>query len=265
MIELENFPTNKIAQKMMKTVSPIYDKAYVAKWLYQVMGVEMEEAWQFFEELRLQAFPETATWGIVYWEQRYHIASDESLTIEERRRRVIIKRSKRKPMNPERMKQLVQDVSGRSAEVTERNDEYVFFVSIFPGESNVDYQALIDAVRIAKPSHLSPVLLFETDVKLTITREQQIWSYDYPAAGTGVTGETPDINTVGALHNAGFVIDASMEGNKFDYPAAGTKNSGEVPDTNVAGKVEGGSVLPSVSADGSVFEYQLCGEAEHDI
>lgn len=62
-MNLENFPTSPAAKRMIKTVSPIYDKSYVAKWIFQVMGLEIDEAWQFIEELRLQAFPETATVG----------------------------------------------------------------------------------------------------------------------------------------------------------------------------------------------------------
>ena len=39
-MNLENFPTSPAAKRMMKTVSPIYDKSYVAKWIFQVMGLE---------------------------------------------------------------------------------------------------------------------------------------------------------------------------------------------------------------------------------
>ena len=42
MIDLDNFPTSPAAKRMMKTVSPIYDKAYVGKWIFQVMGLEMD-------------------------------------------------------------------------------------------------------------------------------------------------------------------------------------------------------------------------------
>jgi hypothetical protein len=40
MIDLEKFPTSPAAKRMMKTISPVYDKAYVGKWLLQVMGMK---------------------------------------------------------------------------------------------------------------------------------------------------------------------------------------------------------------------------------
>lgn len=184
-MNLENFPTSPAAKRMLKTVSPIYDNAYVAKWIFQVMGLEIDEAWQFIEELRLQAFPETATWGIEYWEQRYHIAPDESLSLEERRQRVIIKRGKRSPMNPARIERIVRDVTGREDIVTEDNGTYTFHISILPGESTVDYQELIDTIKSVKPSHLAFKVLFETDVSMTIQVNNQAYTFEYPLCGEG--------------------------------------------------------------------------------
>lgn len=298
-MNLENFPTSPAAKRMMKTVSPIYDRSYVAKWIFQVMGMEMDEAWKFFEELRLQAFPETATWGIVYWEQRYHIPPDDSLTIEERRQRVIIKRGKRRPMNPARIEQFTRDITGREAIVTERNGEYVFFIAILPGESAVDYHELIKTIRSAKPSHLTPVVLFETDVALTIQAtnqekysfgytlagtvpdtntvgalgennfvldtDMQRCPFDYEMAGTGTAGEEPGINTVGALHDNDLLLGTSMGGYPFEYATSGTGNAGERPGTNTIGGIEDGAILPSITTAGSAFEYTLCGETDGEL
>lgn len=224
MIDIENFPTNKIAQKMMKTVSPIYDKSYVAKWLYQVMGIEMEQAWQFFEELRLQAFPETATWGIVYWEQRYHIASDDSLPLEERRRRVIAKRGRRGPMNPAKMEQIVQDVTGRSAEVIEQNEAYVFYISIFPGESNVDYKELVKAVMTAKQSHLSFVVLFKGNASFHIRTSGRRFSFEYPLCGTFHTSD--DERWSGRLLRLWVGVKPQVYYGMVSYPLCGTFYAG---------------------------------------
>jgi hypothetical protein len=234
MNDLERFPTSPTAQRMMKTVSPIYDKSYVGKWIFQVMGLEMDEAWKLFEELRLQAFPETATWGIVYWEQRYHIAPDNSLTLEERRQRVNIKRGKRKPMNPARLEHFARAVSQRQTVVTERNEEYSFFISILPGESEVDYSELVKTIRNVKPSHISLRVIFQTDVGLTIqATSQDKYSFSYTPAGT-----VPDTNMVGGLGENSLLLETGMECHPFDYEVAGT---------------------------GSAFDYQLCGEEEREF
>ena len=215
-MNLENFPTSPAAKRMMKTVSPIYDKSYVAKWIFQVMGLEIDEAWQFIEELRLQAFPETATWGITYWEQRYNIPPDESLSIEERRQRVIIKRGKRSPMNPARIERIVRDVTGREDTVTEQNGEYTFYISILPGESTVDYQELIETIKSVKPSHLAFKVLFETDVSMTIQVSNQAYTFEYP-----LTGTIPDINTVGGIEHGSILPSITAQGSVFDYQLCG--------------------------------------------
>ena len=217
MIDLEKFPTSPAAKRMMKTISPVYDKAYVGKWIFQVMGMEMDEAWAFFEELRLQAFPETATWGIVYWEQRYHIPPDDNLTIEERRQKVIIKRGKRSPMNPTRIEQFIRDVTGRQSEITERNEESAFSVPILPGESEVDYYELIRTIRSVKPSHLSFAVLFQTDISLSIqATSQDKYPFDYT-----LTGTVPDTNMVGGITGNSFTLDADTIGSAFNYQFCG--------------------------------------------
>jgi len=215
-MNLENFPTSPAAKRMLKTVSPIYDKSYVAKWIFQVMGLEIDEVWKFIEELRLQAFPETATWGITYWEQRYNIPPDESLSIEERRQRVIIKRGKRSPMNPARIERIVRDVTGREDMVTEQNGEYTFYISILPGESTVDYQELIDTIKSVKPSHLAFKVLFETNVSMTIQVNNQAYTFEYP-----LTGTIPDINTVGGIEHGSILPSITTQGSVFDYQFCG--------------------------------------------
>ena len=181
------------------------------------MGMEIDEAWRFMEELRLQAFPETATWGIVYWEQRYHIVPDENLTIEERRQRVIIKRGRRAPMNPARIERFTRDVTGREAVITELGEDYIFFISILPGESEVDYSELIKTIRSVKPSHLSFRVLFQTDVNLSIqATSQEKYSFDYT-----LTGTVPDTNTVGGINEGALLPSISGTGSSFDYQFCG--------------------------------------------
>lgn len=37
-MDLENFPTRESAKDMLSMVSPIYDRSYVGKWIFQVMA-----------------------------------------------------------------------------------------------------------------------------------------------------------------------------------------------------------------------------------
>ena len=43
--DLEQFPTSESAKRMLSYVTPgFYDNSYVGKWLYQVMGLEYDDA-----------------------------------------------------------------------------------------------------------------------------------------------------------------------------------------------------------------------------
>ena len=73
-IDLENFPTSSSALRMLDDVSTgFYENSYVGKWLFQVMGLEYDDAFQLVEDLPKQFFPETATWGLKYHEMKWQL------------------------------------------------------------------------------------------------------------------------------------------------------------------------------------------------
>lgn len=152
--DLEHFPTTETAKRMMSRISPIYDRSYVGKWLFEVMGLEMEEARILVESLRDQCFIERCTWGMRYWEQRYGITPDETKPLEERRQAVIQKRGKAQAMTPATLEQILKALTEREVAVSEDNSNYRFTVSIGEGTSHVDYEAVIKKVNTVKPSHL---------------------------------------------------------------------------------------------------------------
>ncbi len=151
--DIEHFPTSPSAVRMLSRISPIYDKSYVGKWIFEVMGLEMDDVRLRFDELKAQAFPETATWGLVYWEQRYGITGDRNALLEERRRRVIAARSTRSPMNPARVEQIIEGMTGRETTVEEDVAPYTFSVEIEGADSGVDLDAVIARLKKIKPSH----------------------------------------------------------------------------------------------------------------
>ena len=146
---------------MLSRVSPIYARSYVGKWLYQVMGLEMEDARRLFEELRLQTFPETATWGLTYWEQRYGIVPNPTDDLETRRQAVLDHRNARAPMNPARIEAIINGMTGLPVTVTENVADYTFGVSIEDtGDGAMDIPAITARLRKIKPSHQC----FELDI-----------------------------------------------------------------------------------------------------
>lgn len=291
--DIEHFPTSPSAIRMMSRVSPIYGRSYVGKWIYQVMGMEMDAARLRLEELRLQAFPETVTWGIAYWEQRCGIPINESLDLETRRKNLIIKRGIRSPMNPARVESIVGGMCGRDVDVTENIAPYTFQVTIQAGDTSVDYGAILKRLRQIKPSHQRIFLILEADVRVRIRPRQDTYHFPYILAGTvpqpntvgGIdahsikptptaagyvfeydmtgqhrAGTLPQDNTIGAIGPVKILPDFETHGTSFSYPLAGIEKAGTLPQTNTQGGTTGGGVSTAIEAQGIAFDYPLCGE-----
>lgn len=152
---IEEFPTSPSAQQMIGRVSPIYRNSYVGKWLFQVMGLEMDEARALVESLRDQCYLEKCTWGMRYWEERYGIEVDETKDLEGRRATVAAKRRKREALTPATLEALLESLTGRNVDILEDNSKCRFTVLIHDGETQVDCAALMKRLDAIKPSHLA--------------------------------------------------------------------------------------------------------------
>lgn len=150
---LDNFPTSKTGKEMLHRVSPIYDNSYVAKWLYQVMGMELDEIKTFFAEMREQVFATTVTWGIEYQEHKFSIVPDDNLSLEERRARLYRKKVNKFPLNPKRIENYFKNAWDLEVNIDE---------TAHPGYIDIEFDvrkdfnivpAIKDFIKI-KPSHL---------------------------------------------------------------------------------------------------------------
>lgn len=152
-IDLEHFPTSEAAIRMMERISPIYGKSYVGKWIFQIMGLEMDEARALFLALRDEAFPARTAWTIDMWERRYAIIPQPGETLEERRRNIKMKQSAFLPMNPARMEEIVSGMTGGSAAITENVDDYTFRVTINGPAKGTNTLPAVKEIQKRKPSH----------------------------------------------------------------------------------------------------------------
>ena len=140
-IDLENFPTSESAQRMLAAVTPgFYDKSYVGKWLYQIMGLEFDEAERLIaEELPLQFFPET----------------------DERRKLIYEKRDQRAPMTPYRMESIIKNSTGYDARISDIHDSLPGysvdhpnrFTVVLSGDGTVSVNSAMALTERIKQSH----------------------------------------------------------------------------------------------------------------
>lgn len=157
-IDLDHFPESEAAKRMLHRVSPIYDNAYVGKWLFEVMGREWDDARELVLSMRDQIFTSTVTWGIEMQEDKFSLDHDDSLTLDERRARLYRKRVDGFPICPGRLEKYILNSWGISAEVDETLAEGVFSLRISSDKEH-HLRRMLKDLREIKPSHLSIVVI----------------------------------------------------------------------------------------------------------
>lgn len=254
-MDLENFPTRETAKDMLSMISPIYDRSYVGKWIFQVMAAPIELARETVEDMKNQAFPETATWSLPWWEERYGITGNEGKSLEERRRPIVQKRNTKRPMNPYRIAALVAEISGREVEIYENVAPHTYEVIIRPGSSNVDLAAVAEEIYKVKQSQKHVRIVFETPVRLQVRPAGMNFSFQHIIAGT-----RPDVNRPGALQPLEVDVAPQATGQAFAYPTPGEeKRAGTYPDVSTIGEMTAPGVNARITGESAGIVYKICG------
>lgn len=121
--DIEKFPESEAAKRMVSYVTcNWYEKSYIGKWVYEVMGREIDAYQQVIDELPYQFFIDTATWGLRYHEIKYGLTIREDLSYDERRARIKVVRDTRYSITPWKMEYLVQMAYGITIHVHDCNE-----------------------------------------------------------------------------------------------------------------------------------------------
>lgn len=124
MFDIEGFPTNETAKELLTFInSDWYQRSYVGKWIFEVIGESLEPIERLCEELPKQFFLDTATWGLCYFEQKYMLPIRTYMGYEERRN--IIRRKIQKKgitMSPYNMELLLKEQMGIESEISDIHD-----------------------------------------------------------------------------------------------------------------------------------------------
>jgi len=262
-VNLELFPTSESAKRMMSylTQNGWYDKSYVGKWLFQVMGLEMDEVRQYVEELRLQAFPETATWGLMYHEIKFGLPIREELSIEERRRIIIRHRDVAEPASPWRMEQLIRNVAETEVSVTDINEgapvshPNIFIVEVGDPDG-INVGAVIAKVKAIKQSHTTFVIYFGCEIGIRIHASTAPTFTISPMCGT-----LPGISTGGGVGKPTLLLGVAPSPFKaYSLFPGQNVDTGEEPitSTGLSGSPRGLDV--GVDASAYMSECRMCGE-----
>ena len=91
---MEQILTSESAKRMIDYVSPIYGESRIGLWLFQVIGLELDDVQEICEDIYDQMFISRATWSLLYWEKAYGITPLSDQTIEQRRQQIKQRREK---------------------------------------------------------------------------------------------------------------------------------------------------------------------------
>lgn len=257
-MDLERFPKSDSAKRMLTYVTKgWYDNSYVGKWLYEVMGIELDQAQEIIDELPYQVFVETATWGLAYHEIKWGLPVRESLPYEERRRLIYRKRDERAPMTPYRMEVILKNITGREAHVDDMSGPVnTFTVTLDPGESAVDVAGAIRRLKEVKQSHTTFTVRILAFTQIEIGGKIDRYKVLYPACGT-----VPKVSTGLELRDAGLEIAPSTKAVYARYPMAGNSgNAGQYPKTSSGMQVADGQIDITADAAGHYMTFPYADE-----
>ena len=265
-IDLENFPNSEAAKRMLTYVTAHwYDKSYVGKWVFEVMGREIDKIKAIIDALPEEVVYETATWALKYHEIKYGLPVKEDLT--DAQRRSLIRQKKlenQAPMSPWRMEEILKAYTGENAcEIHDINDEgwedyfthpNIFIVQV-DSNATVDITALKNRLDNIKQSHTVYELEFTSDVGILLTVGQTPWQMAFRICGT-----YPDVSTGLSLADPVINLAESENAIELSFNHAGELEAGSEPvlSTGLL-SVEQGTTLSAAEEIYSV-DVPYCGE-----
>lgn len=145
--------TNELGNQMLDMVAPIYDRSKVALYLFQAIGKTLEPEVEFiWNDFVAQIFPQTATWGLQYWEDEYGMVTDLSQSIEQRRAAFMAMKFYKPPMTPKRIESMISSLTGLECKVRENVAPNTFNVTVYGAYPNL--RSIYDTLNKKTPAHL---------------------------------------------------------------------------------------------------------------
>lgn len=159
---------SKKAREILGWMPQVYGDAYAFLWLLEVIGAELEEMEGWSQDLKNQVVPQTATWSLPYWEERYGIPVNPEAPLKKRRAEVILRMWQRAPMNPAKLENMLSGVTGLPAAVLENTGKNHFTIE-FDGYNGLeDFRRAVDIIERVKPAHLIYTLRYLLSIWLQI-------------------------------------------------------------------------------------------------
>lgn len=148
---------SKKANDMYYSVSPIYEQCEIMKAIFEAIGNEADMSQELLNDILKQLFPQTATWGLIFWEQRLKLTINLNEDIRIRRAKVLSKlQSTHKIINPKQMALILSNYTKANIDIIEDVAPYTFEIDLISREGFPDdLKEMYKEVKRIKPSHLA--------------------------------------------------------------------------------------------------------------
>ena len=182
----ESIPGSDIevrAPDLMLLLPWFYKGNITMKELQNTVSKELGRLYYHLEDFINQLFVDTATWGLSIYEKDLDLATNPSLSYEERRELIKAKLWGRGTTTKQMIKETAEAFSGGEVDVIEYPSEYRFVVK-FIGVKGIprNMQGFIDMLEAIKPAHLA------YEFKYTYT----VWNFIKHITWNDVSGMTWD-------------------------------------------------------------------------
>lgn len=142
------------APAMMGYVSSIYKESELYKAHNDVKADEINLQREIIDDLMLQMVPQTATWGIRFWEEECGLTVLRSERIEVRRMKVLAHLARKGPMTKTRLQNILYTGTGAVVEVLFTNIPGVMAAIISDFHMWYDVRPVIMMIEDIAPCHL---------------------------------------------------------------------------------------------------------------
>lgn len=177
----ENVPNSEEIRKyfidLKQYVPSFISEIIEMETIYDLQGAELGGLLCYLDDIFKQFFIDTATWGLVYWENEYGLETNLTMSYEERREVIKAKKRGQGTTTKEMIKNVAEAFSGGEVNIIEDNANYSFIVQ-FIGIKGIpkNMQIFKNMLEDIKPAHLAYSFKYTYTVWNVLKEKNLTWS-----------------------------------------------------------------------------------------
>lgn len=169
---IEKIITSSSAKRGLDYITPIYRDAYTALWLMEAIGLQTDLIVNWVEDYKKQVVPQTATWALSYYEEEYGIPVNRGLSIEERRKAILLAIMARAPMNPAKLSYILSMAVNTDIKIKENVRKNAFCAEGTEFIDSAKIKKMKNILEKYKPAHL--IYWFNSYMKFKFLNEYNV-------------------------------------------------------------------------------------------